>query len=221
MKISGAQVVTTNDNIERWHYMRERVKRDGFFPITNYLFPPVGSNSFGNEGYRTIAFEIYEQLHNSEPDVIIAPTDRADLLWGLYAGFQDMRQAGFARRIPRLYAVEPFARISAVLAGADYRGSFKGVTKLFSIAGTTVAYQGVAAVKQSNGGAVVVRDSEVIQDQALLARQGIYLELSGAAALTGLRSLCNSGAVGPEETVVLIGTSSGMIDNFDPARPEI
>jgi threonine synthase len=125
MQMAGAQVVATHDSLERWRYMRQRVRDDGFFPVTNYLLPPVGSNPFGVEGYKTIAFEIFEQLNNTSPDSILVPTDRADLAWGVYCGFSDLASAGLISKIPRIFAVEPFARISAALEGADYRKEFK------------------------------------------------------------------------------------------------
>jgi threonine synthase len=212
MQMAGAKVVATHDSLERWRYMRERVFGDGFFPVTNYLLPPVGSNPFGVEGYKTIAFEIFEQLGNVAPDSILAPTDRADLAWGLYCGFRDLLAAGLTNKLPRLFAVEPFPRISAVVEGADYRKEFKGRTSMLSIAGTTVTFQGIEAIRRTNGSAVVARDEDVIRDQELMARNGIYLELSCACVLTGMRQLRRSGRVASDDIVVAIGTSSGFKD---------
>ncbi|TIT89521.1 MAG: hypothetical protein E5W55_24240 [Mesorhizobium sp.] len=48
------------------------------------------------------------------------------------------------------------------------------------------------------------------EDQDQLARCGLYLELSSAAALTGARKLIAEGAMSSDAVVVLVGTSSGL-----------
>jgi threonine synthase len=207
--MTGAQIVTASDSLERWDRIAYMVKEQGAFPATNYLDPPVGSNHFGLDGLKTIAYEMFEELGPDLVDAVLVPTSRGDLVWGLFEGFRQIKAAGLTTAIPRLFAVEPFARISAVLGGETVTGSFPGTTKLTSIGGSTVTYQAIEAIRLSGGGAVIVADEMVARDQLRLARHGCYAELSSAAALTGLELLLKDEVISPDETVALIATSNG------------
>jgi len=210
IEMSGARLVATNEVAARWTYVQDRVRNDGCYPATNYMTPAVGSNAFGVDGYRTIAFELHEELGAENINAVLVPTSRADLLWGICRGFKDLQEANFVETVPKVHAVEPISRISSVLEGCDYRQEFTGTSDLVSIGGTTVTYQAMHALKLCCGTAVTVNDSGALHDQKILAAQGLYLELSSAAALTGLRRLVERGTVQKGSTVVLIGTSHGF-----------
>ena len=212
MEMYGARVVATRELADRWRYMEKRVKEAGAYPITNYLTPPVGSNPYGVDGLKTISFEIFEQLGGVVPDAVIAPADRGDLLWGLYSGFRDLLEVGTTDSLPKLFAVEPYPRLSLVMRGSDYRESYPGKTKLLSIAGSTATLQGALALRLTKGDAVVTSDEDVVADQRHLARRGHYLELSCAAVFSGARYLRQSGAISDADTVVAISTSTGFKD---------
>lgn len=207
--MTGAEIVTAPESLERWDHVAAMAKQPGSFPATNYLNPPVGSNPFGLDGLRTIAYEIFEELGGRTADVVLVPTSRGDLIWGLYEGFRQLKVAGLTESVPRLFAVEPFPRISAVLDGDKISGSFPGTTRLASIGGSTVTYQSLEAIRASGGGAVVVDDETVARDQVRLARHGCYVELSSAAALSGLELLLENRTIARDATIVLVATSNG------------
>ena len=95
-----------------------------------------------------------------------------------------------------------------MLAGADLRDRFPGSSPLSSIGGSTVTYQALTALRVSGGTAVSVQPEQVMADQAALARSGLYLEPSAAAALTGLRVLLARKPAAIRR-VTLIATSHG------------
>jgi threonine synthase len=220
IEMYGGKLLATESAGERWRYMACKVRAEGWFPVTNFIDPPVGSNCWGVDGYKTIAFELFEQAGPSGFDVIVIPSTRGDLLWGIYEGFRCLRASGHIERLPRLVAVEPYPRLAQVLEGADYRRAFPGATTLVSISGTTVAWQAVEAVRSSNGCAVPVLDRDVRLDKKTLASQGIYLELSGAAALTAVRVLRRSGWIHEGAHVAMVGTASAFHEMPDkPWQP--
>ncbi|MBS7700410.1 MULTISPECIES: pyridoxal-phosphate dependent enzyme [unclassified Chelatococcus] len=210
IEMTGASIVYVEDSLERWDIVKRKVYEEGYLSATNYLVPPVGSDPYGVEGYKTLGYELAEDPAVSVADAIFVPTARGDLLWGIYRGLVEAVEARRLAVMPKLVAVEPFPRLERVLAGQDVRSQFPGKTLLASIGGATVTYQSWLAVARSGGTAVSVAESDVLEDQQLLARHGHYLELSAAAALTGLRKLAASPDVGPRiRRAVLIGTSHG------------
>lgn len=205
----GATLLATKTADERWHLLGNRVKTGEWYPATNYLIPAVGSNPFGVDGYRSIAFELFHQLGMEQPSDIVVPTSRADLIWGIARGYQDLIDAGLLKSSPQIHVAEPFPRISRVLAGTDYREKFDGASKMVSIGGSTVTKQAFDALQLSGGTAVTAEESMVVEDQKRLAKLGLYLELSSAAALSALRQLIKNGTVKSNASVVLIATSHG------------
>ncbi len=206
IRMAGAELILTETAKERWQIMRQKVEEEGWYPVTNYLNPPTGSNPFGVQGYKTVAYEIVEQCAGEMPTVVIVPTARGDLLWGIWQGFLE---SGCSER-PRLVAVEPFARLSRVLVGEDYRQSFAGEPHaMSSIGGATATYQSMVALRDSQGLAVEVSTPETEEAQQALARHGFYTELSAAAVLAGLQILLGDGQIAASDRVVLVVTSHG------------
>jgi threonine synthase len=211
IQVTGAKLAFAPESLDRWRIVADMAGQ-GWFAATNYLNPPVGSNPFGLAGLKTIAFEIFEELGEGGTDAVLVPTSRGDLIWGLYEGFNELKAVGLIGSLPRLFAIEPFPRISRVLGGEEITGSFPGSTALVSIGGSTVTYQAVEAIRATGGGAVVVDDRAVERDQTRLARHGCYAELSSAATLTGLEVLLGNGTLSSEDRTVLIATSNGYKD---------
>src|SRR3546814_12372758 len=165
---------------------------------------------------------MFEELGPDFVDAVLVPTWRCDLIWGLFEGCRQLKAADLTTAVPRLFAVEPFARISAVLGGEKVTGSFPGTTKLTSIGGSTVTYQAIEAIRLSGGGAVIVVDEMVARDQIRLARHGCYAALSSAAAPTGPELRLKDEVISHDETVALIETSTGYkeITSDDRDRSE-
>ncbi len=210
IEFHGAQLHARQGQDDRWKYMQQMVKEKGMYPVTNFLKPPVSSNPFGIEGYKTIAFELVEELGNLAPLVVLVPTCRGDVIAGMLYGFMDAKNCGMIDEIPRLVAVEPGPRLERVLQGEDYREDFAvPAHHLSSIGGETATYQSYNALKASNGTAVGVGTRQSIVAQKALGRAGLYVELSSASALAGAQSLADKNYFNAEDNVVLLGTSHG------------
>lgn len=219
----GARMIATDDGIARWAVLRRLVDTEAWYPATNYALPAVGSNAWGVEGYRTLAFELAAEMPEGI-DAVVVPTARGDTAHGLATGFQALREAGLWRHGgPRIVAVEPFARISAVLAGAARStDAFPGQTRQASIAGDTTTDQAVRAVRDTHGMALVIEDAAAFAAQATLASDhGLLLELCAAATFAALPRLAGMLA-SPGRRVVLIGTASTALEAAQAAtRQEI
>ena len=71
MQAYGAAVVACPTSESRWALMRESVERLGWYPTSGFVLPPIGSNPYGIEGYKTIAYEVAEDLGWRAPDRLV------------------------------------------------------------------------------------------------------------------------------------------------------
>ncbi|MEV5324443.1 pyridoxal-phosphate dependent enzyme [Nonomuraea sp. N2-4H] len=214
MQVYGAAVFAYEDGPSRWAVMREAVRAHGWAPMSNFADPPLGSNPFGVDGYKTIAFEIVRDL-GRVPDDVVVPASYADGLAGIYRGFADLVALGLAERVPRLIAGEVFGPYTrALAAGDEVAGPVPARdTRAFSIASPVGTYQGLDALRRSGGRAVVAGDDRALlaMQQQVAAMEGLYLEVTGVVPLVAARTLAGGGAL-RERTVVAVGTSTGLKD---------
>lgn len=193
----------------RWPLLREIVDRLRYHPVSNQTVTHTG-HPYGPEGYKTIAYELFVQLGRA-PAAVFAPTGYAELLYGIWKGFSELRRLGVAETAPRMFSCEPAGggpNARAVASGAPAAVVGDAPTDAYGIACTVGGHRGVRAVLDSGGGAVLVTDAEMRAAQRDLGREGLWQELSGAAGLAGYRKL----GVAFGGPVVCVGTSSGFKD---------
>jgi threonine synthase len=212
MQSYGASVIRTNP-CDRWALLRHGVHELGWYPVSTYTAVPTG-NPYGIEGYKTLAFETYEQI--GVPDVVVVPTAYGEGFAGIWAGFALLREIGVTDRAPRMVAVEPAGGgplAQAVDSGADrvapvppYR------TVAGSIAATTATDRSLLALRHSGGTAVRVTDEEMLGAQARLGRQGLFLEPAGAAGIAALARLDGRlpGLDPATARCMVVGTAGGL-----------
>jgi threonine synthase len=215
MQAYGAAVVACPTSEARWQLMREGIERLGWYPTSGFVVPPIGSNPYGIEGYKTIAWEIAEDLGWTAPDVIVVPSAYSDGLYGVWKGWVELQALGLVKDVPRMIAAEPFGP----LANALERGLEApelvpgGASVAFSIASRYGTWQGLTALKQSAGAGVRITDEGLFEAQRALAREeGIFVEPSSATSLTAVMQLAARKALDPEQTVVVVLTSGGLKD---------
>jgi len=213
----GARRYVFSDNAGRWAFVRERSQHPGYFALTNYRLPALGSAPLAIEGYKPIALECLND--GGLPDHVVIPTARGDLAWGIYAGFRDLLAAGRIARLPRLWLVEPFPRLTRVFAGGAINGSYPGHTAQFSTAGATVTYLQWQAATATGGGAVVVDDEEARAARRVLTAVGVSAEQCAAGGHAALRQLRESNSIAADAHVVLMLTANATGDPSWPDRP--
>jgi threonine synthase len=206
----GAKCFRFSDNTQRWAFVAERSKNGRYFALTNHQLPAIGSAPLSIEGYKAIAYECYE--NNSIPDHVIVPTARGDLAWGIAAGFKDLLDAKRIATLPKVWIVEPFARLSNVLEGSSLHGSFNGSTEQFSTAGATVTYLQKYVIKQSSSGAIVVDDASARKARSHFLQLGIAPELCAAATLDAAVQLKEKNLILATEHVMLVMTANADRD---------
>jgi len=224
MQAFGQLVVAVPDVETRWTLMRRLGQELGYHPVSNQTLPPT-NHPFGSEGYKSIAYEIFLQFSGRAPQAIFLPVGFAELAFGVYKGFAELRHFGLVEMLPRIIACEPSAGAPLKLAieqGQDLATVEVSASDAYAIAVPVNSYRGVVAIRETNGAALAITEEEMQAAQAALARQGMWAELSSAAAYAGsLRA--EELDLDPGAPIVCINTSSGFKDIHvgDQPVPEI
>ena len=171
------------------------VRRGGYFPCT-ILSPRAGySNPFGIEGFKTIAFELWQQLGRI-PDRIFIGIGSGDGVYGIWKGFRELRDCGAIDIVPRIIGCQTTGANSLVRA---FRKGETSITPLASVstvasslAELAVGQQALDAIYDSGGAALEVSDAEALASVISLSRRGIALEPSSAVALACIRNMRES-----------------------------
>lgn len=222
MRSYGAKVVAVEEKPDRWRFMEHAVREFGWFPTSPFFGPVVGSNPFGIEGYKTLAYEIVEQLGWKVPDWCILPVCYGDALLGMWRGFEDMMAFGWTDRMPRMVAAEVYGSVGVALSNGsdappDMPKSFDTVA--VSIGATQGTYQALDIVRRSEGVAITVGNDDMMRWQQILASsEGLYVEPASAAGLVAVEQLARTGRLGKDDTVVSLLTASGLKDPAATAK---
>jgi threonine synthase len=167
------------------------VEREQVFYASHVYHP------FFFQGTKTYAYELWEQLGGSVPDVLVLPVGNGTLLLGAYYGFQDLLRAGLIKRLPRILAIQ--AEGCAPLAQAFARGDEVAVPVVntgteaegIAIAAPARSRQILAAVRETEGLIISVSDAAIEAARVHLARRGFYVEPTAAAPYAGLVDYCS------------------------------
>jgi threonine synthase len=168
------------------------------------------------EGTKTLAYELWEQSGFRAPDNLVVPLGYGSNVLGTERGFDELLRAREIARRPRLFGVQ-------AAHCAPYAAAFReGVEHLVPIPVRPTVAEGIAtpkptrvaevlrAVRETGGTVVAVEEGEIVQALRELARRGLYVEPTAAAAAAGLTRLLASGVIRPQEYTVLVLTGSGL-----------
>jgi threonine synthase len=220
MAVYGTKMIATPTIHDRWRMVEACVDEFGWFPVTVFVYPLVGSNCYGIEGYKTIAYELVEQLPGV-PDKVIMPVGAGDAFSGAWKGFKEYRELGRTDHLPVMIAAEVFHPLeNALEKGLDQVEEMPwGPSVAISVGLNTSAYQALNVLRESGGVARSSGDEEMLSMQRRLAEaEGIFAELSSVISLCTAKRLVSEGEIRADETVVAFLTSSGLKDPETTAR---
>jgi len=164
------------------------------------------------EAQKTISYEIFEQL--GVPDWIIVSMGSGGTIYSIWKGFKELERLGLAKRFPKIVGVQPegsSAIIKALLK--KERMSAKPSTKALALLVKEPMQSELAimAIKESNGLALTVSDSEIFTAELQIAKhEGIFAEPSSSAEIAALKKLVKEGRINKDESVVCPITGSGL-----------
>nr|AGF93140.1 threonine synthase [uncultured organism] len=177
------------------------------------------ANPYNVEGYKTISYEIYEDI--GLPDAIVTPVGSGTLTIGIWKGFDELLRMGFIDRLPRLIGVQPerVNPISRAFAEAKDRVSPVDDPEETVATGAVTDNPGLsgdetlARVRETDGEMVSVGEERILDYwKSLPAREGIFAEPTGALSLAGLEVALEGGSIKSGEKVVCVNSASGFKD---------
>ena len=211
-----AQIAAAGSEVIRVPGVRQAVADAAMQDDTGAYYASHNWHPMFIEGTKTVGYEIWEQLGFRAPDVIVAPTGGGSNIIGCHLAFDELMRAGQIDRMPRLFGVQSAACAPLARAFADGLDHFQNVQPFKTIAeGIAVsrpvrAREVLAAARDTAGGVIAVSEDEIFESYARLARTGIYVEPTSAAAAAGVDILRRDGQIAAAEEVVVILTGSGL-----------
>jgi threonine synthase len=200
----GAQIVQIAGNFDEALRLSRKAAEDlGDVALVNSVNPDR------IEGQKTAAFEVCEAL-GAPPDALALPVGNAGNITAYWKGFTEWREAGNAADAPRMLGFQAEGA-SPLVAGHDFENP-ETVASAIRIGSPASGEGALAAARESGGRIESVTDDEILDAQALLAREeGVFCEPASAAGIAGLLKLAREGR-GPEGTVVSVLTGHGLKD---------
>lgn len=180
----------------------------------------TGYNPYMTEGKKTASLEICEQLGWDAPDAIFVSVGDGCIIGGLHKGLKDLHALGWIDHVPRLFGVQSAGSDWMVQAWEEDADLLtKPPIKANTVADSISAglprdrLKAMAAVKETEGAYVRVRDEEILAAIPALARGvGVFAEPAGAAAYAGLVKAAQQGLVDAGDRIVVLSTGSGLKD---------
>jgi threonine synthase len=168
------------------------------------------------EGTKSFAYELWEDLGFRGPDNVIMPVGAGSSLLGCAFGFRELMKTGAIAKLPRLFVAQPLncSPIDASFrAGVDTpvpREVHKTIAEGTAIKHPMRLREIIAALRESGGGTVALKEHEIVAALRRLARQGLFAEPTSASGAAALDKLAMAGAIKPAETTVVILTGTGL-----------
>jgi len=200
----GAKIIQIEGNFDAALKLSQRAAQElGNVSLVNSVNPDR------IEGQKTASFEVCESL-GRPPDALALPVGNAGNITAYWKGFKEWREAGYADATPKMLGFQAEGA-SPLVAGHDFEAP-ETVASAIRIGAPASKEGALTAMRESGGLIESVMDKEILDAQALLAREeGVFCEPASAAGIAGLLKLVGEGR-GPEGTVVSVLTGHGLKD---------
>lgn len=204
--------------------LNELVTEHGWYPATGMGAGP-GTNPYGVEGYKSLAYEIVEQLGGA-PDRVLMGVASGDSFYGVWKGFRELHQLGRIAQPPRMWGCQPSGADVLARSLAEQRDEPLVLEAPASIATSTreptTGAHALRAIRESHGGATIVDDAAILEAMKLLGREGVCGEPASALPLAVALQLVDQGDISADERIVCVVTAAGikwpgMLEQVTPA----
>ena len=178
----------------------------------------LSSNPYRDEGKKSYAYEMADQLDGRMPDWVIHPTAGGTGIYAMWKGYQEFLSLAWINRAPKLVAAQAEAA-APIVAALD-----KGLDDVEPIAAretvaesiqvgnpVSLGWRALAAIRESKGTAAAVSDEEILEAQELTGYlAGVFTEPAAATSVAVAKKLRDTGMIGKDDLVVCNLTGHGL-----------
>lgn len=209
IELFGARMHLVGETYEdTYNYLLDNLPQ-GMINVTSGVFPQRV------DGFKTIAYEIWEQL-GQVPGSVVCPAGNGSALAGIYKGFEDLKAWGLTDSVPAMVCVQVKDADPVVRAfrKGEWIAPLKDVPDSMSEAIVALesycSPKAVYAMRQSGGTGVTVDDHQTIDAlRYAIDEEGIFPEFSSASAFAALLENFDEIAK-PGKPTVIINSGSGL-----------
>jgi threonine synthase len=214
LALYGAEVVKITGTYDQ----AKNVSQD-FAARRNLYYDPGAQSIPGREAFKTVAFEIAEQLARlvptesgkwRVPDWYVQAVSGGIGPLGVWKGFRELLQMGLIDKMPRLALVQSEGCSPMVTAWRFKLDKADPVVPHTRIAVLATGDPGRAytllrdACQETSGAMLAVSDGEAFRAMRRMARvEGYSMEPAASVAFAGVERLIADGVIGKDETVVV------------------
>lgn len=209
----GATVVVVHGNFDNEvaRLYKDALKEFGWYDC-------LSSNPYRNEGKKTYAYEMLDQLDGEIPDWVIHPTAGGTGICAMWKGYNELGKLGWIKSLPRLIAAQSEAAAPLVrsfekgLAEVEPVAARETVAESIQVGNpSSLGRRALEAIRASKGTAVALSDDAILEAQSLLAQfAGIFAEPAGAVSVAAAWKLRKQGVIGKDDLVVCNITGHGL-----------
>jgi len=182
-----------------------------------WAFVNINMRPYYAEGSKTLGFETVEQLGWRAPEQVVVPVASGSLLTKIWKGVEEFVKVGLIdKHKMRVFAAQASGCSPVTTAYKAKTDTFRPVkpntiAKSLAIGNPADGYYALRTIADSNGGAEMATDEEIIEGIKLLAQtEGIFAETAGGVTVACLKKLAESGALKPDALTVAYITGTGL-----------
>ncbi|HLT84519.1 MAG TPA: threonine synthase [Phototrophicaceae bacterium] len=207
--VHGAELVAVDGNFDDCLTIVRSLAEDYPVALVNSV------NPFRLQGQKTAAFEVVDALGDA-PDIHVLPVGNAGNISAYWMGYREYATdapglPARATRTPQMWGVQAEGA-APLVKGAPVENPETVATAIRI--GNPASWTLAEAARDESGGWIdAVSDAQILDAQALLAREvGVFVEPASAASVAGLLQAAERGAVPAGATIVCTVTGNGLKD---------
>jgi threonine synthase len=168
------------------------------------------------EGYKSLAFELFEQMEGRLPDYLAVPLGSGGLCRGILKGFEELRDTGIAAHTPKFIGVQAEGNsptVDAFEKGRERIEQFQNSLTLDHVLENPYPPSGNQVLRKlrANNGILLKVDNEAVLDaMLLLSREGIFAQPASATSLAGLIQAVKRKLIPADSRAVVVVTGTGL-----------
>jgi threonine synthase len=178
----------------------------------------LSSNPYRDEGKKSYAYEMADQLEGRLPDWVIHPTAGGTGIYAMWKGYREFLSLGWIERAPKLVAAQSESAAPIVAAFERGLNDIEPVVARATVAESiqvgnpvSLGWRALAALRESGGTAAAVSDSEILEAQLLTGSlAGIFAEPAAATSVAVAKKLRDARVIRPDDLVVCNITGHGL-----------